>query len=130
MSMLKKESRKLDPTILKGFINQVKDIILTADYYGKIEMINKPDLMEKYKTLEEFFEKDKNTEIYNKMIEQIKENGNFINDIEIIKDDKKIRIYVAAYNVSSTKKWFFYIKDVNQYLLKFNLYKILFSLKT
>ena len=118
MSIFKKESRKLDSTILEGFINKVNDIILTSDYYGRIEMINKPELMKKYKTLQQFFEKDKNKEIYDNMINQIYENGSFINDIEIIKDCKKTRIYVAAYNVSSTKRWFFYIKDVNQYLLK------------
>jgi response regulator RpfG family c-di-GMP phosphodiesterase/signal transduction histidine kinase len=114
----KEESKKISPVILEGFINKVKDIILTANYDGIIETINKPELKEIYKTLGDFFEKENNLDLYNNIINQIMEEGSFVDDIELKKNNQTVRMYVAAYNVPSNKKMFFYIKDTNQYLLK------------
>lgn len=121
MGLIRKSNetpKGINPVILDGFLNKIKDIILTADYNGKIETINKPDLVEKYKTLEDFFERKSNQELYDDMMRQINEQSSFVNDIELMKDGKKIRLYVAAYLVPSAQKYFFYIKDANHYLMK------------
>ena len=118
MGWFKKEEKRLDPSIISGFLNKIQDIILTANEDGEIETINKEEMIDKYKNLGDFFEQKDNKELYEDMMKQIKEEGSFINDIEIIKNGQNIRLYVAAYYISSARKMFFYIKDVNQYLIR------------
>ena len=111
-------SNKIDPSVLEGFINKINDIILIANNDETIEIINKPEIMEEYKSLPDFFEKKYNEDLYNDMIFKIKVNGSFIDNIEITKNNQNVRLYVAAYLVQSTNKMFFYIKDESQYFLK------------
>ena len=46
------------------------------------------------------------------------EEGCFINDIEIARNGRIVRMYVAAYNITSLKRIFCYIKDTNKYFEK------------
>ena len=112
------EGSKFDPSVLEGFINKVNDIILVANYDETIEVINKPEIIENYKSLEDFFDKKNNEELYTDMMNTIKSDGSFIGNIEITKNNENIRLYVAAYLVQSTNKLFFYIKDDSKYFLK------------
>lgn len=108
----------IDPDIMDGFFNKIDDIICIANYDLSIELINKKSINEEYTQLSELFSAEKNEEIYDDIVKKIFDEGCFIGDIEIEKDNGTVRLYVAAYNVMSLKKIFFYIKDTNKYFKK------------
>lgn len=124
MGIFKKKADKeivkstLNPMIMEGFLNKIKDIVCIANYDGTIEVINNPEINEKYKTITDFFSGAENPEIYRKIIDEVMDQGCYIDDIEIYKNEEKVRMYIAAYNVPSLKKIFFYIKDTNKYFEK------------
>ena len=118
MGIFKEKSGKINATALEEFAMKTPDIMITCDYDGTIEAINKPDLMEKYKTVSDFFNGDGNREIYEDIIRQVRENGTFAHNIEITKEDNLLRLYVFGMNVPSSKKMFFYVKDEKQSLHK------------
>lgn len=111
-------SNKINPTIMEGFLNKIDDIICIANFDGTIEIINNPTINSNYKTIKEFFSEEENPALYVKILESLKNKGSYINDLELIKNGKSIKMYVAAYAVSSIKKFFFYIKDTNKYFEK------------
>ena len=123
MFFKKRQDKKLlgstiNPMIMEGFLNKIQDIICIVDYTGKIETINKPDINENYHSLQELLAAKENKELYNQIMSSVKEEGCYINDVELTKGDRRVRMYVAAYNISSLKKMFCYIKDTNKYFEK------------
>lgn len=118
----RKEKKLLGPTInpmiMDGFLNKIQDIICIAEYNGRIETINKNDIDEKYHYLQDLLNEKENKELYKKIIDTVLEEGCFINDIEIARNGRIVRMYVAAYNITSLKRIFCYIKDTNKYFEK------------
>lgn len=108
----------IDPVIMDGFLNKIEDIVCIANYDFSIELINKPEINEKYTTLKELLSAERNQDVYETITKKVLDEGYFIGDIEIEKDNGTVRLYVAAYNVISVKKIFFYIKDTNKYFKK------------
>lgn len=124
MSIFNRKKKKelysgtINPKIMEGFLNKIKDIICIANYDGTIEMINNKEINKEYKTINEFLSESENQLLYSTIFKEIKEKGSYINDIEISKNNQIIRMYMAAYNVPSVKKIFFYIKDTSKYFQK------------
>lgn len=118
MGLFKEKSKKADNEALEEFLNKTPDIFLIADYDGKIESINRQELLEKYKSLDELFEKDNNKDLYNDMMAQIKESGSFVRNIEIMRDGIRLRKYIVGINAVSLKKIVLYVKDESSNLRK------------
>ncbi len=123
MFFKKRKDKKLlgstiNPVIMDGFLNKIEDIICIADYTGKIETINKDEINENYHYLQDLLNEKENKELYANIIQKVKEEGCFIDDIELKQGEKTVRMYVAAYNISSLNKIFCYIKDTNKYFEK------------
>ena len=105
--------------VIEGFFDQIKDIICIADYNGKIEYINNGQVYNKYKMLKEVLLYDQNNEmVYEEIISKTIDEGEFIGNIDLNKDDTKVNIYVASYNMTSQRRIFIYIKDLNEYFEK------------
>ena len=103
---------------VEEFLNKLEDIVCIANYDGTIEKINNPDAHKDYSTLQSIFHESENKEAYHKLIETIKTNGSFINDIDINRHLENVRLYVAAYNLPEDEKILFYIKDQTKYAQK------------
>ena len=119
----KKENKLLisdvNINVIEGFFDQIKDIICIADYDGKIEYINNGQVYNKYKMLKEVLLYDQNNEmVYEEIISKTIDEGEFIGNIQLNKDDTKVDIYIASYNMVSKGKIFIYIKDLNEYFEK------------
>ncbi len=114
----KEEKSFINPKIMEGFLNKIDDIICVANFDGTIEVINNPEINKTYKTLSDFFAEKENKELYDTIIDTVKKEGCYISDIELYRKNEKVRMYVAAYCVSSLKKIFFYIRDTNKYFEK------------
>lgn len=97
----------IDPVIMDGFLNKIEDIVCIANYDFSIELINKPEINEKYTTLKELLSAERNQDVYETITKKVLDEGYFIGDIEIEKDNGTVRLYVAAYNVISVKKYSF-----------------------
>ena len=105
--------------VIEGFFDQIKDIICIADYNGKIEYINNGQVYNKYKMLKEVLLYDQNNEmVYEEIISKTIDEGEFIGNIDLNKDDTQVNIYVASYNMTSQRRIFIYIKDLNEYFEK------------
>lgn len=105
--------------VIEGFFDQIKDIICIADYNGKIEYINNGQVYNKYKMLKEVLLYDQNNEmVYEEIISKTIDEGEFIGNVELNKDDTKVNIYIASYNMTSQRRIFIYIKDLNEYFEK------------
>lgn len=114
----KSDKSTINPKIMEGFLNKIDDIICIANFDGTIEIINNAEINTNYKTLSDFFSEKENKELYDTIISTVKRDGCYINDIELYRKNEKVRMYVAAYCVTSLKKLFFYIRDTNKYFEK------------
>lgn len=117
----KKETRQqldngMNVNVVRGFLEQIEDTICIANSQGDIEYINNISMKEKYKTLRELFEYQENKSLYNKIIATAMDEGAFIGDIELNKNQAKIGMYVAIYYTETAGKFVIYIKDMNKYL--------------
>ena len=108
----------VDQKTVEEFLDKLEDIICIANYDGTIEKINNPELYKDYKHLQDIFNENENRETYHKLIETIKNNGSFIDDIDINHKISNTRLYVAAYNLAEHNKMMFYIKDQTKYIQK------------
>lgn len=119
----KKENKLLisnvNINVIEGFFDQIKDIICITDYDGKIEYINNGQVYNKYQMLKEVLLYDQNNEmVYEEIISKTIDEGEFIGNVQLNKDDTKVDIYIAAYNMVSKGRIFIYIKDLNEYFEK------------
>ena len=103
---------------VEEFLDKLEDIICIANYDGTIDKINNPEAHKDISTLQDIFHEPENKEAYHKLIETIKNNGTFINDIDINRHLNNVRLYVAAYNLPEQNKIIFYIKDQTKYSQK------------
>ena len=108
----------VSPKSVEEFLNKLEDIVCIANYDGTIEKINNEELHKDLKTLQDIFHESENKEAYHKLIENIKNNGSFINDIDINRHLDNVHLYVAAYNLPEQNKMIFYIKDQTKYSKK------------
>ncbi len=122
--MVRKKENKLlisdvNINVIEGFFDQIKDIICITDYDGKIEYINNGQVYNKYKMLKEVLLYDQNNEmVYEEIISKTIDEGEFIGNIQLNKEDTKVEIYIASYNMVSKGRIFIYIKDLNEYFEK------------
>ena len=123
----KKEKRMLtnglSREVIEGFIDKIEDIICIADSNYKIEYINKPYMANKYNYLLDVLEYENNKNLYNKIIETVKEEGFYSGDIELEKKNGKARIYIAMYFIGSVNKYLAYIKETDKYFKNENILK-------
>lgn len=103
---------------VEEFLDKLEDIVCIAKYDGTIEKINNVELHKDLKTLQDIFYESENKESYHKLIENIKNNGSFIDDIDINRHLNNVHLYVAAYNLPEQSKMIFYIKDQTKYSKK------------
>ena len=103
---------------VEEFLNKLEDIVCIANYDGTIVKINNEELHKDMKTLQDIFHESENKEAYHKLIENIKNNGSFIDDIDINRHLDNVHLYVAAYNLPEQNKIIFYIKDQTKYSKK------------
>lgn len=110
LNIFKKKDRiqKIDSginvNVMRGFLEQIEDTICIANTQGDIEYINNKEMMEKYKTLQDILEYKENKSLYSKIIETALDEGAFIGDIELNKNDNKIGMYIALYYTRSSRK--------------------------
>jgi len=119
----KKENKLLisnvNINVIEGFFDQIKDIICIADYEGKIEYINNGEVYNKYKMLKEVLLYDQNNEmIYEEIVTKTIDEGEFIGNVQLNKNNTKVDVYIASYNMTSQGRIFIYIKDLNEYFEK------------
>lgn len=120
----KRKNKKLvDPSIVnpknvEEFLNKLDDIVCIANYDGTIVKINNPEAHNQYANLQDIFHEHENKEAYHKLIESVKTNGSFINDIDINRHLENVRLYVVAYNLTESEKILLYIKDQTKYIQK------------
>lgn len=112
------EDSTFDSKSVENFLNSLEDIICITDYEGIIEKINNPEMHSQYTNIQEIFNEPENIEIYQKIIENIKNNEKFVGDIELNRHQNKFHLYIAAYNLSESKKMLFYIRNTTQYFEK------------
>ena len=103
---------------VEEFLNTLEDIVCIANYDGTIVKINNPEAHKDFSTLQDIFHESENKEAYHKLIENIKTNGSFIEEIDINRHLENVRLYVAAYNLKEDNKIIFYIKDQTKYSKK------------
>ena len=118
MGMFKEnKSKKVSPAMLEEYVMNTPDIFLITDYNGKIESANKEEIYE-LGSLENYFEKEKNLETYEDLINKTKENGSFSGEVFIEKGEIVSLFYVYSLNITLTKKLHFYIKDESSHFRK------------
>lgn len=110
------ESSSINPIIMSGFLNKIEDIICIVKYDGNFVTVNKDDI--KFHSLQELLNEKQNKELYSKIITTVKEEGCYQSDIEIEKEDRIVKMYIAAYDIKSQSQIFCYIKDTNKYFEK------------
>jgi len=120
LNLFKKKEKRLltnglSRDVIEGFIDKIEDIICIVDSNYKIEYINKPEMDNKYSYLLELLEYEENKDLYNKMIENTKQEGFYSDNIEIIKKNKKMNMYIAIYYIETVNKYIVYIKDTDKY---------------
>lgn len=94
----------INADVMRGFLEQIEDIICIANIQGEIEYINNKEMRNKYKSLQEILEYKENKSLYSKIIETALDEGAFIGDIELNKNDNKIGMYIALYYTRSSRK--------------------------
>lgn len=122
-ALRKKKSKLLvsnmNVDVIEGFFDKIKDIICIADYNGKIEYINNGEFYNKYKKLKELLLYDQYNElIYEEIISKTLDEGSFLGEVKLNKDNTKINVYIASYNMTSKEKILVYIKNLNEYFEK------------
>lgn len=114
----KEKIQKLDGginvNVMRGFLEQIEDTICIANVQGDIEYINNPSMLDKYKTLRDLLEYKENKSTYSKIISTALDEGAFIGDIELNKNDVKIGMYIACYYTRSCRKICYIYKRYEQ----------------
>jgi len=109
----------LNVNVIEGFFDKIKDIVCIVDYNGKIEYINNGEIYDKYKKLKEVLLYDQYNElIYEEIISKTLDEGSYIGNVKLNKDDTKIDVYISSYNMTSQRKILVYIKDLNEHFEK------------
>ena len=111
----KQLSSGLNKDVIEGFLDKIEDIICVIDCNYGIDYINKPDMKDKYKNFLELLEYENNKEIYNEIINRIKQEGFYSNNIEVVKNNEKAAIYLSMYYIQTVDKYIAYIKDINEF---------------
>lgn len=119
-NIFKKKERKLlnnglNKDVIEGFLDKIEDIICIADSNYKIEYINKSNIEEKYNNLLELLEYENNKKLYNEIINRVKQEGFYSNNIGLTKNNEKVAMYIAIYYVQTVDKYIIYIKDLEKY---------------
>ncbi len=105
--------------VVEGFFDKIKDIICITDYEGKIEYINNGEIYNKYEKLKEILLYDEYNElIYEEIISKTLDEGSYIGEVELNKDNTKIKVYIASYNMASQGRILVYIKNLNEHFEK------------
>lgn len=105
--------------VVEGFFDKITDIICITDYEGKIEYINNGEIYNKYKKLKEVLLYDQYNElVYEEIISKTLDEGSFIGEVKLNKDNTKINAYVASYNMTSQGRILVYIKNLNEHFEK------------
>ena len=110
----KQLSSGLNKDVIEGFLDKIEDIICVIDCNYGIDYINKPDMKDKYKNFLELLEYENNKEIYNEIINRIKQEGFYSNNIEVVKNNEKAAMYLSMYYIQTVDKYIAYIKDINE----------------
>ena len=126
--IFKKKEKKLlnnglNKDVVEGFLDKIEDIICIADCNYQIEYINKSNIEEKYNNLLELLEYENNKELYNDIIKTVKQEGFYSGDIELVKSNEKVAMYIAMYYVQTVDKYIVYIKDLDKYFRNENMLK-------
>lgn len=116
MRSLKRKSKGFDVFMMEDFIRKTPDIIMVCNSDGDIEKINKPDLLEEYKTLLDFL--GGNKELFNDLMRQVREGGMVSNEIEFTRHEIKVGFYVFGFYFPIQKKMFLHFKDESEHLRK------------
>ena len=96
---------------VEKYLNEISDIICLSDYDGNIEKINNPELHSQYTSLKELFFESENKEIYDELMNEVKNNNMFNKDVSIFKHQETVRYYVMAFNLQEAQKILLYIRD-------------------
>lgn len=105
--------------VVEGFFDKITDIICITDYDGKIEYINNGEIYNKYKKLKEVLLYDQYNElVYEEIISKTLDDGSFIGEVKLNKDNTKINVYIASYNMPSQGRILIYIKNLNEHFEK------------
>lgn len=126
--IFKKKDKKLlnnglNKDVIEGFLDKIEDIICIADSNYQIEYINKLDVEQQYENLIQLLEYQNNKELYNEIINKVKDEGVYTNNVELNKKNEKISMYIAMYYVQTVNKYILYIKDLNKYFENENILK-------
>ena len=113
----------LNKDVVEGFLDKIEDIICIADCNYQIEYINKSNIEEKYDNLLELLEYENNKELYNDIIKTVKQEGFYSGDIELVKSNEKVAMYISMYYIRTVDKYIAYIKDVDKYFKNENILK-------
>ena len=101
--------------VVEGFFDKITDIICITDYDGKIEYINNGEIYNKYKKLKEVLLYDQYNElVYEEIISKTLDDGSFIGEVKLNKDNTKINVYIASYNMPSQGRILIYIKNLRK----------------
>lgn len=127
-NIFKKKERKLlnnglNKDVIEGFLDKIEDIICIADCNYQIDYINKSNIEEKYNNLLELLEYENNKNLYNEIINTVKQEGFYSNNIELTKKNEKVAMYIAMYYVQTVDKYIVYIKDLDKYFRNENILK-------
>ena len=126
--IFKKKEKKLlnnglNKDVVEGFLDKIEDIICIADCNYQIEYINKSNIEEKYNNLLELLEYENNKELYNDIIKTVKQEGFYSGDIELLKSNEKVTMYISMYYIRTVDKYIAYIKDIDKYFKNENILK-------
>ncbi|MBQ9279891.1 MAG: response regulator [Clostridia bacterium] len=111
MGIFKDKSKKISPVMLDELVNNMPDIILISDYEGNIETANKGEIVENFKTLNDFFRSGAEKDLSHTIMTQVQEKGIFSQNIDMVGKDSASRMHVTAVHVPSEKKVIFDIMD-------------------
>lgn len=105
----------LNKDVLEGFIDKIEDIVCIVDNNYKIDYINKPEMATRYNYLMDLLEYKDNQDMYNEILNTVKLEGFYSNNIEIIRNREKTTMYIAIYYIETVNKYIVYIKDTGKY---------------
>ena len=101
--------KKKDENIVENVVSKITDSFYVIDYKGNIVVDTQQDDI---KNLKEFFAG--NEEVYVAIIDTVKENGYYSDNIEILVDDKKKNYTVIASDIPSKEHICIIMKDITK----------------
>lgn len=127
-NLFKRKEKKLltnglNRDVVEGFIDKIEDIVCIVDNNYKLDYINKPDMAIKYNYLMDLLEYNENQDMYNEILDTIKLEGFYSNNIEILRNKEKTTMYIAMYYIETVNKYIVYIKDTSKYFKNENMLK-------